>query len=138
MTAQSTALEPTAKPVHRGGMFLGFGTVFRKELTEWRRGRAALIIGGVSIASAIFTTVIPFIVPPGEGPLLSRDPTTNVLLGWSGLTAAVIALLATMSLISSERDRGTLAWTLTKPVSPASVIAAKFTAAMIVYGTPGS
>jgi len=113
----------------------------RKELTEWLRGRAALIVAGISVASAIFTTVIPFVVrASGEaaqgGPALSMDPTANVLLGWrGGQTVAVIAILATMALLSAERDRGTLAWNLTNPVSPASIIAAKFCVAVLVVGT---
>ena len=61
------------------------------------------------------------------------DPTTNVLLGWTGQTVALIAVVATMALVSAERDRGTLAWTLTNPVSPTSVIAAKFVASMLVF-----
>lgn len=139
MTAPSIAVSPPAKRATRGGMFLGFGTVLRKELTEWKRGRAALIIGGVSIASAIFTTVIPFIVEASgeaaQGPPLSMDPTANVLLGWrGGQTVAVITVLATMALLSAERDRGTLAWNMTNPVSPTSIIASKFIAAMLVIG----
>jgi ABC-2 type transport system permease protein len=139
MTAQSVALRPTTN--RSSGMFLGFRTVFRKEMTEWLRGRAALIVAGVSIASAIFTTVIPFVVrASGEaaqgGPALSLDPTANVLLGWrGGQTVVVIAVLATMALLSAERDRGTLAWSLTNPVSRTSVIAAKFCAAVLVVGT---
>jgi ABC-type transport system involved in multi-copper enzyme maturation permease subunit len=138
MTAQSVALGPTTK--RPSGMFLGFGTVFRKEMTEWLRGRAALIVAGVSIASAIFTTVIPFVVTASgeaaQGPALSMDPTANVLLGWrGGQTVVVIAVLATMALLSAERDRGTLAWSLTNPVSRSSIIAAKFGAAVLVVST---
>ena len=40
-----------------------------------------------------------------------------------------------MALVSTERDRGTLAWTLTNPVSPTSVIAAKFIVAFVVFVT---
>jgi ABC-2 type transport system permease protein len=143
MTASSVAITAPIKRAERGGMFLGFRTVLRKELTEWKRGRAALIIGAVSIASAIFTTVIPFIVrASGEaaqgGPALTMDPTANVLLGWrGGQTVAVIAVLATMGLLSQERDRGTLAWNLSNPVSPTSIIASKFIAALLVIGVAG-
>jgi ABC-2 type transport system permease protein len=137
MNAQSLALGPTtARASTRGGMFLGFGTVLRKEIREWVRGRRALVVGGVALASAIFTTVIPFIVgASGEtgGPPLSMDPTANVLLGWGGSTVAVMALLASMSLLSGERDRGTLAWGLTMPVSPTSILAAKWVAAVVVF-----
>jgi ABC-type transport system involved in multi-copper enzyme maturation permease subunit len=126
MTAESTAVHPATGRSTRSNPFLGFGTVFRKELAEWLRGRAALIVGGIAIASGIFTTLIPFVVQAsGEaaaGPPLSMDPTDNVLL-------------ATMALLSGERDRGTLAWSLTKPVAPVSIIAAKFVAALLVIGT---
>lgn len=138
MNAQSLALGPTtARASTRGGMFLGFGTVLRKEIREWVRGRRALVVGGVALASAVFTTVIPFVVGATGGtqggPALSMDPTANVLLGWSGMTVAVMALLASMSLLSGERDRGTLAWGLTLPVSPTSILAAKWLAAVVVF-----
>ena len=65
------------------------------------------------------------------------DPTVNVLMSWSGLTFAIVAVLATMGLVSTERDRGTLGWNLTNPVSPSSILAAKWTAAVLVYGLVG-
>ena len=42
MTAQSAAIVPAIKSPSRGGMFLGFPTVLRKELTEWLRGPEVL------------------------------------------------------------------------------------------------
>lgn len=136
MTAQSVAIGPTARRT-RGGMFLGFGTVFRKELTEWFRGPKALIVAAVSVVGAVFMTLIPFIAKASkeaeDAGLFSMDPTANVLLGWTGQTVVLIAVVATMALLSSERDRGTLAWSLTNPVSPTSIIAAKFLASMLVF-----
>jgi ABC-type transport system involved in multi-copper enzyme maturation permease subunit len=138
MTAETAT--PAPVPTHRlGSLFLGFGTAFRKEVAEWVRGRRALIVGGVSIAFAALATIIPFIVPkdsPGAA-ALSMDPTFNVLAAWNGLTFQIVALLATMSLISTERDRGTLGWNLTNPVSRTSILAAKWAAAMVVYGSLG-
>jgi ABC-type transport system involved in multi-copper enzyme maturation permease subunit len=137
MTAQSVAIGPTAARRTRGGMFLGFGTVFRKEVTEWFRGPKALIVAGVSVVGAVFMTLIPFIAKASkeaeDAGLFSMDPTANVLLGWTGQTVVLIAVVATMALLSSERDRGTLAWSLTNPVSPTSIIAAKFLASMLVF-----
>ena len=137
MTAQSAAIVPAIKSPSRGGMFLGFGTSFRKELTEWFKGPKALIVAGVSIAGAVFMTLVPFIAEATHeaeaAGLMTKDPTTNVLLGWTGMTVALIAVVATMALVSAERDRGTLAWSLTNPVSPTSIIAAKFMAAMLVF-----
>ncbi len=143
MTAQSAALGPTAKGQARSGMFLGFGTAFRKEVTEWFKGPKTLIVAGISVAGAIFTTLIPFITKATSqaaatgverSPLnLTMDPTANVLLGWTGMTVPLIAIVATMALVSSERDRGTLGWSLTNPVSPTSIISAKFLAAFFVF-----
>lgn len=138
MNAQSVALGPTTKRHDSGGMFLGFSNALRKEVTEWLRGPKALVVAGVSIAGAVFMTLIPFIAEAsGEAEaagLTSHDPTANVLLGWTGMTIPLIAIVATMALISTERDRGTLAWSLTNPVSPTSIIAAKFVAAFVVFG----
>jgi ABC-type transport system involved in multi-copper enzyme maturation permease subunit len=137
MTAQSAALATAPVQSRRGRPFLGLGTVIRKEFTEWVRGPKALIILGVSVLGAIFMTMIPFIAEATKeaesAGLLSHDPTANVLLGWTGQTVALIAILATMALLSTERDRGTLGWTLTNPVSPTSVISAKFVVAFVVF-----
>jgi ABC-type transport system involved in multi-copper enzyme maturation permease subunit len=137
MTAPSVAA-PVSVVRRRPSLFLGFTTVLRKEMTEWLRGPKSWIIAGISVAAAIFTTLVPFIVrasgEAAQGPPLSMDPTANVLLGWTGQTVALITVVATMALLSGERDRGTLAWSLTNPVSPTSIIAAKFVAAMVMLG----
>ncbi len=138
MTVQSDTLVTSATH-SSGGILLGFGTVFRKEVQDWTRGRRALVVGIVSVAAAVLVTIIPFLVPkdsPGAA-ALSMDPTVNVLMAWSGLTFAIVAVLATMGLVSTERDRGTLGWNLTNPVAPSSILAAKWTAAVLVYGLVG-
>lgn len=136
MTAQSTALgadidRRRASP----GMFLGFRNTFRKELTEWVRGPKSLVIAGVSVAWATFATLLPVIEQAtSDQPMqLSSDPTASILLGWGGEIAALIAIVATMALLTTERDRGTLAWNLANPVAPTSIIAAKFVAAMLAF-----
>ena len=137
MTAQSTTIDNAAVSTGSHRPLLGLGTVTRKELTEWVRGPKALIILGVSVLGAVFMTLIPFIAQAtneaADAGLLSHDPTANVLLGWTGQTVALIAILSTMALLSTERDRGTLAWTLTNPVSPWSVVAAKYIVAFTVF-----
>jgi len=136
MNAQSLALAPaTARASARNGMFLGFGTFFRKEIADWVRSRRALIVGAFVIASAVFTTLIPVISGMAGDTSdmgISLDPTHNVLFGWGGQSMAIVILLATMALLSGERDRGTLAWSLTLSLSPTSILAAKWLAAMLV------
>jgi ABC-type transport system involved in multi-copper enzyme maturation permease subunit len=138
MTAQSTALGATIDHRSAGpAMFLGFRNTFRKELTEWARGPKSLVIAGVSVAWATFATLLPVIEEATSDPSrpvqLSTDPTASILLGWGGEVAALIAVVATMALLTTERDRGTLAWNLANPVAPTSIIAAKFVAAMLAF-----
>ena len=136
MNAQSQAVGPTtARPSTGSGTFLGFGTFFRKEVREWLRGRRAIVVGSVALATAVLATVVPYVVSATGAQTsepLSMDPTHNVLVGWAGQTFAIIVLLASMSLLAAERDRGTLAWSLTLPVSPTSILAAKWLAAIAV------
>jgi ABC-2 type transport system permease protein len=138
MTARLVAIDTPAKAGPARGMFLGFGNAFRKELTEWLHGPQVLVVAGLSIAAAVFTTLLTRIEEAtsssGEVLGLSTDPTANALLGWSGEIIGLVAIIATMTTISVERDRGTLAWSLTNPVSPTSILAAKFAASMIVFG----
>jgi len=138
MTAGFAPAEPTQARSSPGVLFLGFGNVFRKEVTEWLRGRRAIVVATVSILSVAFTTLVPYIVratgQASSGPPLSMEPTANVLYGWGGQTIQIVTLLATMSLLSVERDRGTLAWSLSNPVSRASVLFAKYGAAFLAIG----
>jgi ABC-2 type transport system permease protein len=140
MTARTMTLKGTV-PTRRATPLLGFGTAARKEATEWLRSPKALIISGVSIVGAVFMTLVPIIAElthDASNPemILSRDPTANVLSALAGQTAAIIAILATMTLISTERDRGTLAWSLSNPVSPTAILAAKtLVAALILAAT---
>lgn len=135
MTARTMTLESGAT-ARRSTPLLGFGTAVRKEATEWLRSPKVPIIAGLSIVGAIFMTLLPIMaelsreaMPAGA---LSRDATTNVLSALAGQTAAVIAIIATMTLITVERDRGTLAWSLSNPVSPTAILAAKALVAIVI------
>lgn len=139
MTARTHTTLAASAAVTRGELFLGFGTAFRKELTEWLRGPKTLVVAAVSIGVAVFTTLVTVIAQatsdPSEIVGMSTDPTSNVLFGWSGEVVGLIAIVATMALVSTERERGTLAWSMSNPVSPTSILAAKFVAAMLVIST---
>jgi len=130
---------PTGNATRGGAIALGFGTFFRKEVTDWIRGRRILVVGAVAIVSAVFATLVPFLIGengtmPGD---MSMDPTVNVLFGWSGPQVAIVAVLATMALMSTERDTGTLGWNLTQPLSRTSILAAKWAAGVLIYGGVG-
>jgi ABC-2 type transport system permease protein len=137
----TTAVAADRAGAAMGGPATGFGTQFRKELREWIRSHrgAAVLLSAMSIGA--FTVVIPFIVKAadtmGTAPEMSMDPTVNVLLGWGTGTVAFvtfIVVLSTIGLMTGERDRGTLAWALTNPVSRPAILLAKWAAAMVALG----
>jgi ABC-2 type transport system permease protein len=124
-----------------GGSFLGFGPLLGKELTEWVRTRRAIALAAISLANGVFTSLIPRVVEASGGASrgvpLSLDPTTNVLTFGAGQAVPMILVLATTGLMSGERDRGTLAWTMSKPVSRPALLLAKWSAAMLACAVLG-
>lgn len=64
----------------------------------------------------------------------STDPTVTTLALFQIPLVPVLAILATISLIAAERESGTLAWSLTKPVSRTAVLVAKWSGAMLAFG----
>ena len=120
------------------GMFLGFGTVLGKELTDWVRGRGVIAVGLAMLVNILVTTLGPFIERSvATTSNLPMDPTTNILFAGRGPLLAFVVILATMATLSGERDRGTLAWNLTNPVSRTSILASKWLALVIVFAVAG-
>ncbi len=118
---------------------LGLGPVFRKELREWLASRRVWMLLGVSSVMMVLNTLSAnfaiaaatakgIAVPPG----LSMDPTINVLAKWEQWVF-FFAIAFSVSLLIGERDRGTLAWSLSKPLSRTALIVGKWAAAMTVY-----
>ena len=136
VTRPDQALAPTSL-----GVLPGFGGLVRKELTEWRRGRRAWIVLIVATLFMTLTAVNSWLVAilaPTEGgeplpePIL--DPMANLVAAVSTQIFVVIAIFAVMSLIVSERESGTLAWTASKPVSRAAIWLAKWVSSTAMLG----
>ena len=78
------------------------------------------------------------ILAPAEGgealpePIL--DPMANLVAAVSTQIFVVIAIFAVMSLIVSERESGTLAWTASKPVSRGAIWLAKWVSSTAMLG----
>jgi ABC-2 type transport system permease protein len=126
---------------------LGFGTFLRKELTEWVRGRRALVIGAVATAFSALAALSAWLQAnfgdlelsvggraPDAARVYSTDPTVTTMAMFSTPIITVMAIFAGMSLLATERESGTLAWALTKPVSRSSIFLAKWTAALLAFG----
>jgi len=112
----------------------GFQPFFRKELSEWWRRRAALVVflavGGLGTLGTLATRIDElFGGAPTAGML---DPTANVLAALFHQWILFAGIFASIGMLTQERALGTLAWTLSKPISRASVLFAKWTAAVAV------
>ncbi len=122
---------------------LGLRNVIRKDLSEWLHARRPWIVLGVTTfvfalaaANARITewAARSFPADPADGPakVLSVQPLDNVLFALGTQFIALAVIFATMSLLLAERDSGTLAWTISKPVSRTSVLASKWLTATLV------
>jgi hypothetical protein len=94
LTAQTQAVVPAATR-GRGGIFLGFRTVFRKEIAEWVRGRRALIGGAVSVSLAVLS-IIPFIVPKDSASAAVLSITYLGMVVHCSLNSLAVLLVASL------------------------------------------
>jgi ABC-type transport system involved in multi-copper enzyme maturation permease subunit len=112
----------------------GFRPFLRKELLEWWKGRAALVIlvavGGLGILGTLATRIDEWsggTTTPGM-----LQPTANILGAQFHQWILYAGIFASIGLLTQERATGTLAWTLSKPMSRSSLLFAKWTAAMVM------
>jgi len=139
MTAHGFAHTP-ARPAAIGAFPLqGFRPFVRKELVEWIRSWRAVILFGVATAMMVLSTLsarFAELTAQANGvPVpadLSLDPTLNVIAKWPEWLF-FFAIVFSVNLLIVERDRGTLAWTLSKPISRTALLAGKWTAGMIAF-----
>ena len=122
---------------------LGLGNLVRKDLSEWFHGKRPWLV--LVITTTIFALAAAnaritewaarsFPAEPGDGPakILSLQPLDNLLFALGTQFIVLAVIFATMSLLLAERDSGTLAWTVSKPVSRTSVLVSKWLTATVV------
>jgi Cu-processing system permease protein len=134
----------SATPAAAGGLapsrLLGLGNVLRKDLREWLRGRRfwtvlviATFVAVLTAANAWINDYLRTAFPAGPGEVppdpLPMTPMANVIAPLATQFHILAAIFATMSLLIAERDGGTLAWTISKPVSRTSVLLGKWISA---------
>lgn len=119
------------------------GTLLKKELLEyWRTYRAAalgivfLVFGILSPAAARYMPEI-FAAMDMQGIVIQLPPPTvadaNVqFVKNMSQIGAIVAILVAMGAVSRERDKGTVAFTLSKPVPRGAFLLAKAMALVIV------
>ena len=123
--------------------FAGFRPLVRRELAEWRHSRRIVVIPVVmslfmvlSAANSWIVSQVVANVPGAEAPdaPISLDPLQNLLAAVGSQIFVLAAIFATMSLLVGERERGTLAWVASKPVSRGAIWASKALAGSAVVG----
>ena len=135
MTAQPQSSSPQRRP--REGPFLGLGTVIRQGIDLVGPRAEGHTTPWAAVLGAIFMTLIPFIAEAtkeaSSAGLLSHDPTTNVLLGWTGADGRGHRHPGDDGARVDRARPGHTRPTLTNPVSPTSVISAKFVVAFAIF-----
>ncbi|HET9017931.1 MAG TPA: ABC transporter permease subunit [Thermomicrobiaceae bacterium] len=122
----------------------GFGILLRKELREqWRSSRlpvVAVIFLALGLLSPLMAYYTPEILKLAGGGLNITLPTPTAgdavdqfLKNMSQL-APFVAILLAMGEVARERERGTAAFVLTKPVTRPAFLAAKFVALLATLG----
>jgi len=123
----------------------GYRELLEKEVIEaWRTYRLAIIVGlfvMLGILSPVVTRFLPDIIrtfaPPDfviDLPELGLPEVIDQLLKNVLQFGALAAILVTMGTVAGERERGTAALILAKPVSRAAFLWAKFVALAMVFG----
>jgi ABC-2 type transport system permease protein len=107
---------------------LGFRTFLHKELQEWFR-RPAVITFVVMVALGTLGTLAARIDEAGGGepPPEMLNATASILGSQFQQWVLMAAIFASIGMLATERLTGTLAWTLSKPISRRSVLLAKWT-----------
>lgn len=122
----------------------GYRELLTKEVVEaWRTYRIALLCGlfaVIGIAVPLLIRFLPRLVrwfgATGEIGLadLGVADVVDVLVRNVSLAGGIAAILLTMGTVAGERRRGTLGLVLSRPVSRAAVIWAKFVALGMAFG----
>jgi ABC-2 type transport system permease protein len=122
----------------------GFGVLVRKELLEqWRTLRLPIVAGlflVIGIGSPLLARYTPELVEALAGDLGFPVPEPTVadailqLLRNVGQFGALAAILLAMGTVASEKERGTAALLLTKPVTRGAFLGAKILAIAVTLG----
>ncbi len=115
------------------GWRIGFANFLRKENQEWWGGRRwltqaslwSLILGGF-LALPLF--VAPAAAPSGEEATVSVIDAAQIYFQVAGLALAIAVIIRGQSAIVGEKQSGTAAWMLSKPLSRQAFILAKLLA----------
>lgn len=121
-----------------------FSVLLRKDLREqWRTLRmpvVAIIFFVVGLGSPVLAKYTPELLKGAGGNIQITIPTPELkdavdqLIKNLGQVGPFAAILLAMSAVARERERGTLALVLSKPVTPSAFLGSKFVALLATLG----
>jgi ABC-type multidrug transport system permease subunit len=141
MTASIDTTIPVVRHRTSGDRFTGYRALLRKDLAAWRHGIRAGVILVVSTlfmtlaaANAAINAFIAERLPAGTVPPepLPMDPTFNLAAAVGAQIFVFAAIFAAMGLLTGERERGTLSWIASKPVSRGAIWLSSWTVGSLV------
>ena len=137
MTA-TTIPAPPALIQRASGPLAGLRPLFRKDIADWRSGKGPVIVFVITALFMALTAANSYIsaylirtLPAeqtggGANARLSVVPLDNIMSAVGSQIFIFVTIFAAMGLLAAERERGTLSWVASKPVSRASILASKF------------
>ncbi len=130
-----TAIARPASPSRSfGGPFAGFTTLLRKDARDWLATRRGIVTGAATTILVVLVSLSARIAANAGAHTdqpISLDPSVNLLeAGWLTLIPLIV-VFATMGLVTAERERGTLAWVLSRPAARPAFLLSKAVAAFI-------
>ncbi len=120
----------------------GFGNYFHKDMVEWFRTKRALttmIVASGLLGLGVFGERMRVMFDLSLDMMPANpDPDFNVAATNWGLYLFLFAAFATMGLLITERERGTLAWSLSMPLDRSAVLVSKLVSACVAFGIAGA
>ncbi len=127
--------------IHPQRTLLGLRNLLRKDAIDWLRSKRPWIVIVVSLfvflPAAANSRINEWIIrnfPTAEtsSKVVSLQPMDNLMQAIGTQFIVIAVIFATMSLLLAERDSGTLAWTISKPVSRTSVLVSKWITSTLI------
>jgi ABC-2 type transport system permease protein len=125
--AQINSTTQHLRPITTGGWRRGFGPMLGKELGQWWGTRQWLVQALTWLVLINGVIGLAMIMDPSED-------TLRVFLPVTALVTTVGVIVTTQGAIVGEKQRGTAAWILSKPVTRTSFLLSKLTAYAIGFG----
>lgn len=137
LTHKITAVDrQMLRPARASGRLQGFANLVRKEHATWwgtRKWLVHLVLWPLLLNSVVVVLAFDQARLPARTSIEITQMVTTLFFLMAGTGAAFGAVTATQGAIVGEKQRGTAAWVLSKPVAREAVVLAKLVAQLAGY-----